>query len=94
MTSEFDFSDESRPGSSPVYGRSDTSRVLYVILALVFGGLGVHNFAAGRYVRGGLQFATVCASPFTLFLLLIPLALWLLLDIVCVTTDGRGRRFN
>lgn len=36
--------------------RSTASRTLYVLLALVLGGFGVHNFAVGRYFEGMLQF--------------------------------------
>lgn len=94
--SDFDFQDEPShaPARSGGYRTSDTSRILYVILALVLGGFGIHNFAAGRYLRGGLQLFAAIVSPFTLFVLLIPLGLWILIDIITVTTDGKGRRFT
>jgi TM2 domain-containing membrane protein YozV len=83
-----------RPTRRGASGKSDTSRILYVILALVFGGIGVHNFAAGKYLRGGMQLVMLLISPLTFFLILIPLGLWILFDIITVTTDGKGRKFT
>ena len=98
---DFDFreEEESRPRRQG-YGRSDTSRILYVILALLFGATGLHNFAAGRYAHGGVQLVGFLVSlplclVFGLGLFGIGfLILWSLLDIVTVTRDGRGRQFS
>ena len=67
------------------------SRVAYIVLALFLGGLGIHNFYAGRTGSG------VCQLLLTVLLgwLVIPwlvVVVWNLVEICVVTTDGNGRR--
>lgn len=69
------------------------SRLVYILLALFLGGLGVHNFYAGRTSAG------LCQLLITLFLgwLVVPaiaVFVWLIVDICTVTTDGSGRRMT
>lgn len=67
------------------------SRSIYILLALLFGGLGVHNFYAARTAVGfgqiGLTAAGILISPFLWTASLI----WIVFDIVAVTTDGGGQ---
>lgn len=69
------------------------SRLVYVLLALFLGGLGVHNFYAGR------TGAAIGQLLLTLFLswLIVPLfvvGIWVLIEMIVVTKDGNGVPFN
>lgn len=69
------------------------SRLIYILLALFFGIFGIHNFYAGYGNRGIVQLLV------TLFLgwLIIPLIIicfWVLIEIVVVSSDGRGVAFS
>lgn len=69
------------------------SRAAYIVLALLFGWFGVHNFYAGFGGRGATQLLI------TLFLGWLGIGvvitgLWFLIEIFVVNTDARGVRFN
>lgn len=69
------------------------NRAVYVILALIFGLLGIHNFYAGHTTKGVIQLAI------TLFVgwLLVPLLIvwvWNIIEIFVVTKDGKGNKFG
>lgn len=73
------------------------SRLAYILLALFFGGLGVHNFYAGRTTRGLMQLVILLGSiPLMLavigFLTVWIPPIWALWDIVAVNRDGDGRK--
>lgn len=81
---------------------SDKSRVSYVILSLLLGCLGIHNFYARRYAQGYMQLmaATLLfffdlAQPSIFWVFLGGgIAFWALLDAIVIRTDGNGRRFQ
>ena len=62
----------------------------------------MHNFAAGRYLRGFAQLGffafallvTLLTLGFGAFVMVPAVLFWVLIDIICVTTDGKGRRFT
>ncbi len=69
------------------------SRLAYIVLALFFGTLGIHNFYAGRTGSGIFQLLI------TLFLgwLIVPLFIvvfWVLIEIIAVSKDGNGVAFK
>ena len=69
------------------------SRLVYVLLALFFGGFGVHNFYAGRT---GAAIGQLLLSLF-LFWLIVPIivvGIWVLIEMIVVTKDGNGVPFN
>lgn len=77
------------------------TRVLYVALAIFLGGLGAHNFYAGRYVQGVCQLGGCLSVPAGLtttgnadlagyFMILV--GLFLLGEMIFVTKDGRGQK--
>lgn len=69
--------------------KTTKSRGIYVILALFFGLLGVHNFYIGRFARGAMQFlCTVILGWFVVGLLIA--AIWAVIDMFTVTTDSAG----
>jgi TM2 domain-containing membrane protein YozV len=75
------------------------SRGLYIILALLFGSLGVHNFYAGRHTIGAIQVilwvvAIVTSLIYIGFLLWAVLIFWSVIEAICITDDGRGRRMR
>jgi TM2 domain-containing membrane protein YozV len=68
-----------------------TSRVLYVVLGLFFGCLGVHNFLAGYTRKGIIQLLiTLCTFFFGAFFV----AIWALIEIFTVKADADGVPFT
>ncbi|HZI20086.1 MAG TPA: TM2 domain-containing protein [Pyrinomonadaceae bacterium] len=77
------------PVYQPVFIQPTKSRALFIVLALFFGCLGVHNFYAGHTGRGAAQLAitllTGCAGGFFLT------GLWAFIECLVVDTDSMGR---
>jgi len=67
------------------------SRSAYVILAILFGGLGIHNFYAGR---GGCGVTQLLLSLFTCGLCTLPMYIWALFEALIVSRDGLGREMK
>ncbi|KAL0227055.1 hypothetical protein P9112_014379 [Eukaryota sp. TZLM1-RC] len=72
------------------YQTPPKSRIVYIILALFFGLLGVHNFYVGRVGAGVAQLLI------TIFIgwLVVPLVavfIWVIVEICAVTSDGIGQ---
>ena len=66
------------------------SRVTYVVLGLILGGLGIHNFYAGYAGRGVFQLLiTVLSLGFLCWVSCI----WALIEICTVTKDASGNSF-
>ena len=80
---------------------SPTTRGTYVILALFFGGLGVHNFVAGYTLKGATQAAITVVGlvlsseseedglPY-----LLVVGIWCLYEMIAVKKDAKGRPFS
>jgi TM2 domain-containing membrane protein YozV len=73
--------------------KSSKTRVAYVLLGVFLGGLGVHNFYAGRT---GIAIAQLLISIFTGWLIfpLLAVGIWVLIELFTVTKDGKGKRFS
>lgn len=67
------------------------SRIVYIVLALVFGEIGVHNFYAGYFGRGVAQLLITVLSFGLLFW--IPW-IWAVIEICAVDHDGKGVPFE
>lgn len=69
------------------------SRIVYILLGVFFGILGIHNFYAGRTYRGLWQ---LLITLFTGWFLLPLLAVWVwsIVDICVISTDGDGTKFK
>lgn len=67
------------------------SRIIYVVLAIVFGELGVHNFYAGYIGRGVAQLLITILSFGLLFWFSW---LWAIIEICIVRRDGRSIPFE
>jgi hypothetical protein len=74
--------------------RSDLPRVTYVMLALLLGGLGVHNFAAGHTARAFFQLALTVAGFIGIWPAFLVVFFWVLAEAFMETNDGKGRRFS
>lgn len=98
-----------QPGPGPVVSRprpaaapepeagppppSPRRHALFATLGLALGFTGLHNFYAGRWAVGAAQFALAAAGVF-FGLGLIAAWLWALVEVICVQSDGQGRRFR
>lgn len=67
------------------------SRIVYIILALLFGELGLHNFYAGYVGRGIVQLLITILSFGLLFWISW---IWAIIELCVVTHDGRGVSFK
>jgi TM2 domain-containing membrane protein YozV len=69
------------------------SRAIYVLLALLLGGLfGLHNFYARRWVEGVIQLILTLVTGWLIVPLFI-VVIWVLRDCVQIKTDGDGMPF-
>ncbi len=71
---------------------TNKSRAIYILLAFFLGTLGIHNFYAGRTLWGVVQLLIGLTSPFLLFISLIPLYVWILVEMIVITEDSEGRK--
>lgn len=77
------------------------SRVVYILLALFLGGLGIHNFVAGYTVRGVVQLVISVVSALLVFCTfglssigLLAVFVWTIVEIVIVDKDVHGVKMN
>lgn len=70
------------------YTVQQKSRLVYILLALFLGLLGIHNFYAG-YTGTGLIQLVLSLTGFGA----IAVVIWVILDILLTTKDGRGVPF-
>lgn len=68
------------------------SRVLFIVLALFLGGLGVHNFYAGHHGRGAAQLVITLVTGIGGLYFLV--GIWALVECFVVNTDARGQRMT
>ncbi|HZH30741.1 MAG TPA: TM2 domain-containing protein [Pyrinomonadaceae bacterium] len=73
--------------------RPAKSRGIYIILALFFGCLGIHNFYAGYNGRGIAQFLITVFGACVGVGILVTFV-WALIEIFAVNTDAQGVRMN
>lgn len=69
------------------------SRGVYIVLGLFFGGLGIHNFYAGR-IGSGIAQLLIMIFTFWLIIPIFAIWLWVLIEVIAVDTDGQGRRMR
>lgn len=68
------------------------SRWIFVLAGLFLGGLGVHNFYAGYFVRGAVQLAIVLLVGWLIVPLII-VGIWILIELFTVRQDAHGNPF-
>lgn len=91
--------DRMGPSHAPLHraeargARSTRSRLVFVLLALFLGGLGIHNFYAGYGGRGVTQLMIMLFTGWLGIGILIN-GIWALIEIVAVDTDADGLRMT
>lgn len=81
------------------------SRGLYIILGILFGYLGFHNFYSGHYALGAIKLGIIAlaivSSAATGLLFALPLSavvvlleIWVVIEVIAVTTDGAGNKMT
>ena len=95
ISDELDKPDSSRAfvGQVASIPESHCSRGIYIILGLFLGLLGVHNFYTGRYGVAACQLALNLLLFWTIFVP-VGVAVWVLVELFTVTTDGKGRKLK
>ena len=73
-----------------VIGTTEKSRLIYVVLAFFLGMLGIHNFYADRTGRAVAQLL-ITLLLWWLFIPLIAVWIWVLVDVLTVKTDGNNK---
>lgn len=76
--------------SAPI-SASSKSRGIYIILGILLGGLGIHNFYAGRYRAGAAQLIIMLTLGW-IFVGIIIVGIWILIELITVTEDGDGKK--
>jgi TM2 domain-containing membrane protein YozV len=74
---------------------SSKSRGIYVILGVLLGGTGAHNFYAGYYLIGAVQLVLAAVWLATQSnIILLALAGWIIADLCFTTKDQTGKPFK
>jgi TM2 domain-containing membrane protein YozV len=68
---------------------SPKRRTVYIILGLLFGCLGIHNFYAGRNAMGAFQLI-LCLLLFWTIIIPFGLVFWSVVEVCTVKRDGNG----
>lgn len=88
--------------SPPLAGNTPAaSRLVYIVLAIFLGTLGVHNFVIGLTGRGATQLALTLLGIVLSFctfgtsaILVFAAFVWSIVDIVTIKTDAKGVPLN
>jgi len=72
---------------------SQKSRFVYVLLGIFLGILGIHNFYVGRINRAVGQLLTTVLVGW-LFIPLVGVLIWVLVDVCAIATDGDGNKLS
>ena len=79
--------------SQPENAKSTKSRGTFIILGLVFGCLGFHNFYAGYYGKGAAQLIITLVLGWVWIGIIIT-GLWALIEIITITEDAEEYPFS
>jgi TM2 domain-containing membrane protein YozV len=78
---------------TPVVVQTVKSRGVFIILGLLLGCLGIHNFYAGYNGKGAAQLIITLVLGWVIVGLVVT-ALWALIDVCTVTVDAHGNRMS
>jgi TM2 domain-containing membrane protein YozV len=79
--------------ATPVVIRAVKSRGVFIILGLLLGYLGIHNFYAGYYGRGLIQVG-ITALLGWLYVGFVITIVWALIELITVKTDAQGNAMS
>ena len=65
--------------------------IIYILLAFFFGAIGLHNFYAGYWGRGLSQLCLSLIAPWFLYIPLLFVSIWVLLELLFVNKDSHGK---
>ncbi len=68
--------------------------IVYILLAFFLGAIGIHNFYAGYWGRALSQLCLSVISPWFLFVPLLAVSLWVLVEILFVNRSADGKLFE
>ena len=68
--------------------------VVYILLAFFLGATGIHNFYVGYWGRALSQLCLSIISPWFLFVPLLAVSLWVLVEILFVNRSADGKLFE
>jgi TM2 domain-containing membrane protein YozV len=77
----------------PVVVEAVKSRGVFIILGLLLGCLGIHNFYAGYNGKGAVQLIITLVLGWVIIGLVIT-AVWALIEVCTVTADAKGNRMS
>ena len=69
-------------------------RMVYILLALFLGGLGIHNFCAGYTGKGVAQLLITLLLSWWLVFPILGIWIWVIIEICTVTQDAQGVPFQ
>ncbi len=78
--------------TSQRFVRTAKSRGIFIILGVLLGLLGIHNFYAGYYGKGAVQLAITSILGWLFYIGIIITAIWVLIDLFTVTEDADGNK--
>lgn len=82
------------PYVQPFAGQAETKeRVAYILLGVFLGCFGVHNFYAG-YVGKGVAQLLITLCLFWLFVPVVAVWIWTIVEVITVTADAKGVPFR
>ena len=68
--------------------------IIYILLAWFVGTIGLHNFYAGYYWRGTVQLFLTLVSWLFMFIPLLFVAIWVLLELLFINKSAEGIPFT
>ena len=74
--------------------RKPKNGIVYIILAFFLGTTGIHNFYAGYWGRGLSQLCMSLIAPWFLYIPLLFVAIWVLLEMLFVNKSAGGFLFK
>ena len=80
------------PAAAPVAAAPTAkSKTLFIVLAILLGELGIHNFYIGNTKRGIIQ---LLVSVLTCFIGALPMWIWAVVEAFTVKKDAQGAPLN
>ena len=80
--------------SKPLQDQNAKSRTTYILLGALLGLIclpGIHNLYAGYTTKGLIQ---LLGALFTCGFLWLPMYIWTIVEVCCVSSDGKGVPFR